>query len=127
VEVGLGAAINLCAYSFLDSPALAKLLSVVMLFWVGVGVVATFGVSLENERLRSSSWIQIFRGIVPKTLGVVALSTKSQLAHSIIFSLFFGLLFYIAGDLFTASTFVVLVVVYIFYFVSRGLRGLLVC
>ena len=118
LAVSLGAGANLCAYMFLDQPQLAKIFSIAgsILFWGGIAIIATFGMSFEKERLHLSSWSQILRGIVPQSLSKVQLSKRRQLAHGLMFLLSFTAIFSVAGDLFMSLNFVVLMIVYVFFY-----------
>ncbi len=119
--VSIGAALNLCAYLFLDHPVLARVVSIsgTGLFWIGIGVLATFGMRLERERLHLSTWSEILRGLVPESIRTTRLTKQQQVAHGLIFSVLFAIIFFVVGDTVTAFSFVLLSVVFLLYHFSR--------
>jgi hypothetical protein len=122
--IALGALGNLSAYIFFPQhPQLAKIISQssFVVFWVGIAVVGTFGRKLERERIRSSSWSQIIRGIVPEGLRKNDLSKRKRLGlvHGLLLCSLFVVIFYAAGDSVHALALIAVIVVYILYFFSQ--------
>jgi hypothetical protein len=120
--IALAALAILSAYIFgPQQPQLSRIISQAgfVVFWVGIAIVGTFGRKLERERIRSSSWSQIIRGIVPEGLRRGELSEHRQLVHSLILFPLFIAIFYAAGDSLEALALIAVIVVYIIYFFSR--------
>ena len=123
--------ISLAALGILSSyillpqqPQLATIISQasIVVFWIGIAIVGTFGRKLERERIRSSSWSQILRGIVPEGLRKNELSKRNRLGliHGILLCSLFVVIFYAAGDLVHALALIAVIVVCILYFFLQG-------
>ena len=116
--VSLGAFFNLFAYMFLTDARLAVILAVTgkILFFGGIAVTATFGMDLERERLRVSSWSEILRGIVPERLRTKTLNVRDQMMPALIMLGFLAVAFYVGGDKFAAFGFFVLGLAFLVYY-----------
>jgi hypothetical protein len=98
--VSAGAFLNLMAYMFLNNAQVAVSMAVIgkILFFVGVGMTATWGIHVEKERLRLSSWREIISGVVPEHLRTRTLEAKDQIVPTVLSLLLFAIIFYTAGD-----------------------------
>jgi len=122
--ISLGAALTLSTFSLMDSRHVAELALIAgrVLFWGGLAVTATFGSKLEKERLRTSSWKEIFLGKVPGRLQTQKVSEEVLLVQSTIISLLFAVIFYGADRKHEALSFLVIGVVFLVYLVWRRLK-----
>ena len=116
--VSVGAFCNLLAYQFLGNPHLAVTIAVVskVLFVAGIDITATVRMNLEKERLRGSSWSEIFLGIVPQPLRVKTLDAKDQIVPSLISSFLFATVFYVVRDKLAALGFFVFGAIFVAYY-----------
>ena len=120
--VSLGVVFTFLVNLFLDSEVVGRTLLILgrILFWGGFAAVATFGGSLERERLRRSSWKEILLGRVPDQLRTQRVGEKQQVIQGMLISLLFAGIFYLAGRQHEALSFLVIGIVYTAYLGSLG-------
>lgn len=115
----LGAALVLSSLLLRANEHLARVIGFTgeAIFMVGLAVVWTFGGALEKERLKTSSWKEIFLGQVPEHLQIQKVSEKSQVIGGLLISLLFAVVFYLAGERQTALVFLIGVIVFAAYLI----------
>ena len=93
--VSLAAFLNLASYMFLRIPQVALSIAILSkaLFVVGISVTATVGMNRERERLRTSSWSEIFGGVIPQRIRVNTVSIREQVALKVSSAAFLPLCF----------------------------------
>jgi hypothetical protein len=120
--ISIGAALTLSAFLFMDNKHFAEVILVAgeVLFWGGIAITATFGGTLEKERLRTSSWKEILLGRVPEHLQMRKVSERAQVVQALLISLLFALIFYIGNRQQEALSFLVIAIVFAAYLGSLG-------